>query len=56
MYDKKKRWEDVLNEKFQSAKDTFNKEYEAAESTEQQLYAYARYTGKIEALIEGLIY
>lgn len=56
MFDKKKRLEDVLKEKFESAKDTFDKEIEAAESTEQQLYAYARYTGKIEALIEGLIY
>lgn len=55
MFDKKKRWEDKLKEKFESAKNTFDREIEVAETTEQQLYAYARYTGKLEALIEGVI-
>lgn len=54
MIDNKKRWEDVLKEKFESAKNIFDSELKAAESTEQQLYAYARYIGKLEGLIEGV--
>ena len=55
MSNKKTKWELYLKERYDIAKATFEVEFEKADTVEEQLHAYARYAGKLEALIEGVM-
>ena len=45
----------VLKEKYELYSSEFEKEIENAVTIEEYLHVYARYTGRLEGIIEGLI-
>ncbi len=44
----------VLNEKYEESSSRFDDEFNNAKTVEDQLFAYARYVGRLEGLLEGL--
>lgn len=46
--------DELIKEKYDKAKQQFETEIEKADTVDEMLHVYARYSGRLEALLEGV--